>query len=134
MAFERFEKGEMGSSGATKELVSVRKSGTIGINEPALELFDDDVTNLDTLYDSENHLIALEESDDGYKISKNGSTATLGCNSFLKHHQLIPDITTRYVPEYKEVETEDGETLEALVIDLNESYDTYGSADSDEEE
>ena len=52
------------------------------------------------------------------------SSAGITPSSFMKRHDLVPDVTTRY-----EVEWDDDE--EMLVADLTVEAGTYGSADEE---
>jgi hypothetical protein len=52
----------------------------------------------------------------------------VGATHFLKTKGLVPKITTRYQPSVEEVDGTD-----SLVIDLNNQYDTYGSADGEDD-
>jgi hypothetical protein len=138
MPFTKVKKGEFGG-GNSQALISIRKSESIGINEPTLALFDDDVEYIvmyDDLEANELTFVPDDGSDeDAYKLSISNNSATLGCSSYLKEYGLVPDITTRYEPDVKDIEMEDGSTIEDVVyIDLDDPYDTYGSADSDDEE
>lgn len=138
MPFTKVKKGEFGG-GNSQALISIRKSESIGINEPSLAFFDDDVEYIVIYHDLEANELSFVPDDgsdeDAYKLSVSNNSATLGCSSYLKEYGLVPDITTRYEPFVKDIETEGGDTLEDVVtIDLDDEYDTYGSADSDDEE
>ena len=124
MAFETVEKGSFGGGQGTVEpLVSIRKSETVGINRPAMQMLDDDVEYVEVKKDDENeYLVAIipsEESEhNSYKLSINEGSATVGCSVVLKKLDLIVDQTKRFKPESTDIETVKAATIEnALVFD-----------------
>ena len=131
MPYQAIEKGELGSGGSSIALVSIRKSESIGINSEALEgLGEAKYVKLYQDTDDETKLAiaqADEDDDDAYKLSMSNGSATVGCASALRQRGLIPEITTRYEPTQVEI---DGR--QALEIDLDDEYDTYGSLDDDD--
>lgn len=140
MAFERVEKGSFGRGSNTDALISIRKSESIGINAPALELLGSDVDEVVLYHDTENDKVCIVDAGDvdaddvnPYTLSKSNGSATVGCTSWLKNKGLVPEITTRYEPVVDDVDTEDGSYEDVLLIDLNDEHSTYGSADDDDE-
>lgn len=131
-----FEKAKAGSRGGTSNqpLISLRKSGGIGINQAAFEEFFDDAEHVEIFVDEEENQLGLkpldEESDDSYTLSKSESGASVMPMSVMNRYQLTPDITTRYVPSKEKI---NGST-ELVVVDLDEEYDTYGKPKSEEED
>lgn len=130
MAFEKVQK--TGQGGSTNEpLVSLRKSGGIGINSAATEEYLSDVEFVHIYYDEDNRKIGIkpvdEEDENTYKVNMTESSAGITPSSFMKRHGLVPDVTTRY-----EVEWDDDEGM--LVADLTAEAGTYGSADDDTED
>lgn len=148
MVLKRVEKGSFGRGGNTEALVSIRKSESIGINAPALSLLDDDTDEV-MLYHNEAEtdedgkiteitIVDADEIDgddlDPYTLSKSNGSATIGCTSWLKANNLVPEITTRYKPTIDTRETEDGEIEGVMVIDLTDEHSTYGSADEEDQD
>jgi hypothetical protein len=148
MVLKRVEKGSFGRSANTEALVSIRKSESIGINAPALKLLSDDTDEV-MLYHNEDETdedgkiteITIVDADDidaddinPYVLSKSNGSATIGCTSWLKKNDLVPEITTRYKPTIESRETTDGEIDGIMVIDLTDEHSTYGSADDDEDD
>jgi len=135
MPFEKFEGGGQGRSGSTAPKISLRKSGSLGINNNALEQFFEDSEAAVMYYDEEENQVGiqpLESKDDdenAYTISKSDSGGSITPSAFLKRYDLIPDITTQYTPEAKAV----NQNLELVTIDLDNPIGTYGSPSSEEE-
>ena len=136
MAFEKFEStGQGRGGGETVPKISLRKSGSIGINNEALEEFFEDAGAVVMYFDEDENRVGLKpvedkEAEDGaYTLSRSDSGGSVTPSSFLNKHGLIPDITTQYEPEMVKV----NQNLELISIDLNNEYATYGSR-ADEEE
>lgn len=133
MPYETIEKGELGSGGSSVALVSIRKSKSIGINAEALEGLGDAeyvVLKQDTEDDSMLAIAEADEDDDNaYKLSMSNGSATVGCASALRKKGLLLDVTTRYEPNQVEINGR-----QAIEIDLDDPYDTYGSPDSEDSE
>lgn len=127
MPFEKVSGSGVGSK------ISLRKSGTIGINEAALAKFFDDKEYAEVYYDENANQIGMrpmsEKTNDSYTISKQESGATLSPTSFLKAKSLIPDVTTRYEPFEQQL----NEDVDLVVIDLDEPVGQYGNPDDDED-
>ena len=129
MTFEKVQK--RGQGGSTNEpLISLRKSGGIGVNSAATEKYLSDVEFIHLYYDEENDKIGIKPVDEAdentYKVNMTESSAGITPSSFMKQYDLVPDVTTRY-----EVEWDDDE--EMLVADLTVNAGTYGSADDEDE-
>lgn len=128
MAFETFtKKGSSGGKSNQPPQVSLRKSGTIGLNNSATEKYLDGYDWAVMKYDKVNRLVGIEihqnEVDGSYKIRKadrEGHGSQINCKAFTREYGLIPDKTTRY-----EVEMDD--KGEMLVIDLDKPYKTIDS-------
>lgn len=111
--------------------ISLRKSGSIGINSRALDEFFEGAGSVNLFEDVENDKIGFEPvgNDSGqYAISRSESGGSVTPLSWLKRHDLIPDITTQYAPRTEVAEDE----TEVVVIDLNDPLGTYGSPDSED--
>lgn len=128
MGFEKIEPTG-GRAGTTQPVISLRKSGGIGINQPALDEYFENAEAAEFYYDQENNRIGLkpvdEKQDDNYTLTRSESGGSVTPKNPLKQFDLIPDITTRYEPEWDDDE-------ELVVISLNDSIGTYGSRDEDE--
>ena len=133
MSFQKFEGGTRGRSSAGP-MISIRKSGSIGINHSAMEEYFDDVDAAIMYYDEDEARVGIERVDDtdqegAYTISRTNDTGTITPSAFLTRYDLIPEITTQYHPEI--IET-DG--TELVAINLDEPVGTYGSPDDGEED
>jgi len=127
--------GSSRGRGPAPPKISLRKTGSIGINQPALEdFFDEDDEYVILYFDEENNKLGLrgveEESDDTYTLTRSESGGAVTPMSELKQNGLIPNITTQYSPEMENM----GDT-ELVTIDLDNPLDTHGSpADEGEDE
>jgi len=127
-----FEKVSGSSRAGTQAKISLRKSGSIGINSVALEeYFSEDEEFAEVYFDDEENQLGLvgkeEKTEDSYKITRSNSGGTVAPSSFLKAKKLIPEITTQYSPST----TRHG-SVELVVVDLDEPVSTHGSRDEDE--
>lgn len=129
MAFEKFEGGGRGRpSGVSTAKISLRKSGSIGINAKALEEDFDGAGAVVCYYDEDDNQVALrpvasKDADEAaYTVSENESGATVTPGAFLNEYDLVPDITTHYAPEAGSIGGED-----AVIFDLDDPIGTYGS-------
>lgn len=128
------EKVSGSSRRGTKAKISLRKSGSIGINSVALEeYFDEDEEFAEVWYDDETNELGLvgkeKETEDSYKITRSNSGGTVAPTSFLKAAQLIPEITTQYEPFTKR-----HGSVEIVMADLDDPIGTHGSRDDEEDE
>lgn len=133
MGFERFDGGGRGRS-SSGPMISLRKSGSIGVNGAAMAEYFEDAEAAVLYYDEEDNRVGLERVDDtdadgAYTISRTNDTGSVTPSAFLNRYDLVPDITTQFEPEV--TETDDG--LELVTIDLDEPIGTYGSPEDDEE-
>lgn len=130
MAFETL-KPTGGRAGANEPVISLRKSGGIGINQPALDKFFEDAEYIKIDYDDEENLLRLtpqqEDTADNYTLTRSDSGGSVTPKGPMRRHGLIPDITTRYAPSWNGNNS-------AAIIDLEEDeIGTYGSPRSEEE-
>ena len=129
-----FEKVIGSSRAGTTAKISLRKSGSIGINSVALEeYFTEDEDFAEVYFDEEENQLGLvgkeEKTEDSYKITRSNSGGTVAPSSFLKAKQLVPEITTQYSPST----TRHG-SVELVVIDLDDDViGTHGSRDTEDE-
>jgi hypothetical protein len=116
-------------------MISLRKSGSIGINTAAMEEYFADAEAVVLYYDEEENRVGLEPvADQGiggaYTISRTNDTGSVTPSAFLREYRLVPEVTTQYEPVLREVD--DG--FELVTIDLDEPIGTYGSPDEEEAE
>ena len=129
-----FEKVSGSSRAGTNAKISLRKSGSIGINSVALEeYFDEDEEYAEVYFDEEENKLGLvgkeDKTEDSYKITRSNSGGTVAPTSFLKAKKLVPEITTQYSPST----TRHG-SVELVVIDLDDDViGTHGSRDEEDE-
>lgn len=130
MGFEKIEPTG-GRAGANEPVISLRKSGGIGINNPALDEFFEDAEAAELHYNEEENQLALkpveEKEPDNYTLTRSDSGGSVTPKGPLKRLDLIPEITTRYEPEWDDDE-------ELVVISLDDEIGTYGSPRSEEDE
>lgn len=128
MPFEKFEDAGSGRGRppGSDPMISLRKSGSIGINQAAVEEYFADDDGAVMYYNEEENRIGIEpvadkEADDAaYTVSKTDSGATVAAQAFLEEYDLLPDITTQYDPDW-----DDDEGL--VTVDLDNPKKTYGS-------
>ena len=132
MAFEKFEESGRGRgrNPGIDPMVSIRKSGSIGVNGPVLaEHFEDDDGAV-MYFDEDDNRVGIQpvadadEDDAAYTVSKTDAGGTIAPKAFLWEYDLVPEVTTQYAPEWN-----DDEGL--IAIDLDEPMGTYGSPDDD---
>lgn len=131
MTFEKVKTGGRGSSAQAK--ISLRKSGSIGVNNTALdEYFSKDDEYVELYFDDEEHMLGIqglnEETEDSFALSRSDSGASVTPMSFLRSVDLIPDVTTQYSPDTQKL----SENTELVVVDLDDPIGTYGSSDADD--
>jgi len=135
MPFEKFE-GTGSGAGATvtEPRISLRKSGSIGINNVALDEYFDGYDAAVMYFDEAENQVGLEPVEDkesaehAYTVNKTESGGAVTASSFLRGNDLVPNITTRYSPEQQTVDDD----LELITIDLDNPMGTYGEP-ADEE-
>lgn len=133
MSFEKFEGGGRGRS-SSGPMISLRKSGSIGINGAAMAEHFEDVEAAVMYYDEDDDRVGIERVDDAdadgaYTISRTNDTGSITPSAFLRRYDLVPEVTTQYEPELVE---DDG--TELVTIDLDEPIGTYGSPDDEDDE
>lgn len=137
MPFEKHESTGRGRGGGNVvPKISLRKSGSIGINREALEEFFQGAGAVVMYYDETDNRVGLKPVEDkgaedgAYTLTISESGASVTPSSFLNKHRLVPEITTQYEPELVQV----NQNLELVSIDLDEPLGTYGTRDEAEEE
>lgn len=131
MGFEKFDEAGAGRGRppGSDPMISLRKSGSIGINQAALGEYFEDEDGAVMYYDGDENQVGIEpvadkEVDDAaYTVSKTDSGGTIAPKAFLRTYDLIPEVTTQYVPE----RNDDG----LVVVDLDDPKKRYGSADEE---
>lgn len=128
MTFQKFTETKRGRGRpkSTELMMSIRKSGTIGVNRAALDEFFEGKDGAVMYYDEENNRIGIEpvedaEADDAaYTVTKSDASGTIAAQAFLRKYDLVPEITTQYAPKWDDEE-------ELVVIDVDDYLKTYGS-------
>lgn len=130
MAFERFDETGRGRGrpAGADPMISLRKSGSIGINQPALSAYFEDSDGAVMYYNEDANQVGIEPVADSdaeeaaYTISKTDAGGTIAPRAFLETYDLIPSVTTQFEPTWDE-------DRELVVIDLDDPIGTYGSPD-----
>lgn len=137
MGFEKFESAGQGRGGGSiGPMISLRKSGSIGINNEALDEFFGDAESVVMYYDEDENRVGMKPVDDPseeegtYTLSRSDSGGSVTPSAFLRQHDLIPDITTQYEPALVEV----NQNLELVSINLDDPIGTYGTPRGEEGE
>jgi hypothetical protein len=130
MGFTKFTQkggGKGGGDSTVGPRVSLRKTATMGINNPATQEFFNTADHVELFNDAVNQKIGLhpivEETSDAYKVKKSnkeGHGSSVNCRAFLREYDLVPDKTTRYKAEWDD-------ERELVVIDLNNPDSVYGT-------
>lgn len=132
MGFEKFDEAGSGRGrpAGADPTISLRKSGSIGVNQAALDEYFDDEDGAVMYFDEDADRVGIEpvadnDADDAaYTVSKTDSGGTIAAQAFLERYDLLPDVTTQYAPAW-----DDDETL--VTIDLDDPEKTYGTPASD---
>jgi hypothetical protein len=132
MAFEKFDDAGSGRGrpAGTDPIVSLRKSGSVGVNQAAIEEYFDGEDGAVMYYDDDANQMGIEPVEDkdadeaAYTVSKTDSGGTIAAQAFLEEYDLLPDITTQYEPDW-----DDDENL--VTADLDDPHKTYGSPDDE---
>lgn len=130
MAFEKFDEAGSGRGRppGTDPMISIRKSGSVGINRAALEAYFEDDDGAVMYYDEDEARMGIEpvvdkDADEAaYTVSKTDSGGTVAAQAFLETYDLVPEVTTQYDPAW-----DDGHGM--VVIDLDNPSGTYGDTD-----
>lgn len=127
MGFEQFQPRDR--TGTSEPTISLRKSGSFGLNEAAVEEYFDGAEAVALYFDPDENMVGMEprddNDDDAYVLTRGESGASVTAMAFVNRYQLTPKVTTRYIPE-----EEDG----MVVIDIDEPAGTYGQPEEDDEE
>jgi hypothetical protein len=134
MGFEKFDEAGSGRGrpAGTEPMISIRKSGSIGVNQAAIDEFFEDQDGAVMYYDEDADQVGIEpvadkDADDAaYTVSKTDSGGTIAPKAFLERYDLIPEVTTQYDPAWNDDE-------DLVVLDLDEPKKTYGAPDVDGE-
>lgn len=133
MGFEKFEEAGRGRGrpAGADPMISLRKSGSIGINAAAMAEYFDEWDGAVMYYNAEDHQIGIEPVADkdadeaAYTVSKTDSGATIAPRAFLEDYELIPAVTTQFEPHW-----DDDRGM--VILHLDDPTGTYG-APADEE-
>jgi hypothetical protein len=134
MGFDKFEEAGSGRGrpAGADPMISLRKSGSIGINQAALDEYFADDDGAVMYYDEDEHRIGIEPVADkdadeaAYTVSKTDSGGTIAAQAFLERYDLLPEVTTQFEPEW-----DDDAGL--VTADLDDPRKTYGSPDDEED-
>ncbi|MFC6787118.1 hypothetical protein ACFQFH_14895 [Halobaculum halobium] len=134
MGFEKFDEAGSGRGrpAGTDPMISIRKSGSIGVNRAALEEFFEDNEGAVLYFDEDVNRIGIEpvpdtDADDAaYTVSVTDSGGTIAPKAFLETYDLIPDVTTQYDPVW-----DDDDDQSLVVLNLEDPTGTYGSPDDE---
>jgi len=132
MAFEKFDESGSGRGrpAGTDPMISIRKSGSIGVNRAALEEFFGDDEGAVLYFDGDANRVGVEpvadsDADDAaYTVSVTDSGGTIAPKAFLETYDLVPDVTTQYDPAWA-----DADEQSLIALNLDEPAGTYGSPD-----
>lgn len=130
MAFEKFDEAGSGRGrpAGTDPMISIRKSGSVGINQAALTEHFEESGGAVMYFDEEDNRMGIEpvadkDADDAaYTITKSDSGGTIAPRAFLERYDLVPVVTTQYEPEGED---------DLIVVDLDEPTGTHGSPDEE---
>lgn len=130
MGFDKFDEAGSGRGrpAETEPMISIRKSGSIGVNQASLEEYFEEDDGAVMYYDEDNTQVGIEPVADkdadeaAYTVSKTDSGGTIAAQAFLTTYGILPDVTTQYTPSWN-----DDEAL--ITIDLDTPKKTYGSPD-----
>ena len=129
MAFEKL-RPTGGRGGSSEPTISLRKSAGIGINQTALEEYFEGAEEVELHHDPDNNVLALEPvvegTSDSYTLTRSDSGGSVTPKGPLQRRNLVPDVTTRYEPQWDEDE-------EWVVLHLDEDIGTYGEPDEEAE-
>ncbi|MFK5604454.1 hypothetical protein [Haloferax volcanii] len=129
MGFKKFTKkgGKAGGQSGIGPRVSLRKSGTVGVNNAAVSEYFDGKDYVELFNDAVNQKVGLhprdDETEDSYKVRKSdreGHGGQINCRAFLREYDIVPEKTTRYKASWDEDQ-------ELVVIDLTDPDHVYNS-------
>lgn len=135
MGFDKFDEAGSGRGrpSDTEPMISIRKSGSIGVNQAALEEYFEENDGAVMYYDEETARVGIEPVEDkeadeaAYTVSKTDSGGTIAAQAFLTNYGILPDVTTQYTPTWN-----DDEGL--ITVDTNDPKKTYDSPDNTDED
>ncbi|QCW01786.1 hypothetical protein [Natrinema pallidum] len=130
MGFKKFTKkgGKAGGKSGVGPRVSLRKSGTVGINHAAVSEYFEEKDYVELFNDAVNQKVGLhprvDETDASYKVRKSdreGHGGQVNCRAFLNEYDIVPEKTTRYKATWDDEQ-------ELIVIDLTSPDHVYDSS------
>jgi hypothetical protein len=141
MGFEKFEAtGQGRGRGNSEPMISIRKSGSIGINNAALEqFFEEEHEGVVMYFDDDTGEIGMNPVEDGdedeaYTLTRSDSGGSVTPSAFLTRNGLVPERTEQYSPRTEKV----NQNLELVVFERGEHSEDfigyYGSPEDDAEE
>lgn len=103
MAFEKYEAGS-GRGSPSRPEISLRQSGSIGINSRAMTEWFDDATAVNVYFDAETDTVGIEplsQTESGsYSLSQSDGSGSVAATGFLTEYDLIPEETTTYPAQW----------------------------------
>ena len=126
-----------GRAGANEPLISMRKSGGIGINQKALDEYFENAEAVEMYYDEESNEIGLkpieEKSEPShYTLTRTESSGSVTPKAFINQHGLIPTtdddepVTKRYDPYWNG-------NNQIVLIDMDAPEGQYGTPGIDDD-
>jgi hypothetical protein len=126
-----------GRAGANEPLISMRKSGGIGINQKALDGYFENAEAVELYYDEESNEVGLkpieEKSESShYTLTRTENSGSVTPKAFVNQHGLIPTtddgepVTKRYDPYWNG-------NNQIVLIDMDEPEGQYGTPGTDDD-
>lgn len=122
-------------------MISLRQSGSIGVNSVALEeYFTEDDEAIVPYFDENKNRVGMnpvtseDEEPSAYTLSRTRGVGSITPTAFLERNDLIPEVTEQYRPEWAKA----NQNLELLSFNAGRDSEhfpgTYGSPDQGEEQ
>jgi len=128
MAFEKHQK-HSGRGGRDRAEVSLRQSGSVGINAAAYEAYFDDHEHAVLFYDPADDRVGIKPSGDddpdayALQFAANSKGASINAGGFLTQYGLVPERTTRFDAHWHD-------DKQLVYVDLHEDGSTVGDTDA----
>ena len=127
-----------GRAGSNEPLISMRKSGGIGINQKALDEYFEDAEAVEMYYDEESNEVGLkpiqEKSEPShYTLTRTESSGSVTPKAFINQYDLVPTtddgepVTKRYEPYWND-------NNQIVLIDMDEPEGQDGTPGTDDSE
>jgi hypothetical protein len=126
MEFEKYEKDKAGRGGIGPR-VSMRKSGSIGINGEATKQYFDDVDWVTLYFSNQENAVGIKPEDsnvaDSYSLQKRngeGYGGSINATSFMREYDLLPNKTKQYRASWSD-------EMSMVIADLSDPVLVYDS-------